>query len=185
MNHIDRCLRSSSRIVRVASGLAFVLGCVVGAAFAHQGHAPITLDDLTRNALAIVEGRVDSVTSAWNSDHTQIRTTVRLLADAFYKGDTGASAIEFVLLGGAVGEDGLAIVGQPAFRAGERVVVFLRADWKSTDVPVVQMEHGKFIVESKPGSGEVLVNAVGARYTKEETLAAIRAMNAASSGGRP
>ena len=173
------------RLVHTTACLAMVLTIAVGAVIAHQGHGPITLDDLTRNALAIVEGRVDSVKSAWNPDHTQIRTTVRVLADAFYKGDNEASAVEFVLLGGAVGEDGLAIIGQPEFRTGEHVIVFLRASWKTSDVPVVQMEHGKFTVETNAAGAEVLVNSVGARYAKGEALASIRLMNAALTGGRP
>lgn len=165
--------------------VALLLALSATAAGAHQGHGPITLDDLTRNALVIVEARVEQVTAAWNAERTQIRTTVQLKPEAFYKGGDGSATLEFVLLGGVVGEDGLAVIGQPEFRRGEHVVVFLRADWKGNDIPVVQMEHGKFTVETKAGGEDVLGNAVGARYPKSEVIATIRALNSAAIGGRP
>jgi len=110
---------------------------------------------------------------------------VRLKADAYYKGDGESPIVEIVLLGGIVGEDGLAIIGQPEFRSGERAFVFLRADWKSSDVPVVAMENGKFTIATKADGSEVLVNAPGQRYAKAEVVASIRSMNAALTGGRP
>jgi len=168
-----------------ASILGVAVALSVTATIAHQGHGPVTLNDLARNALVIVEARVESVTSAWNDDRTQIHTTVKLAPDAFYKGDEGSASVELVLLGGAVEDDGLAIIGQAEFRRGERVVVFLRPDWKGTDRPIVLMEHGKFTVESKPGGPEMLVNATGARYVKSEVIATVRDINAAAIGGRP
>ena len=173
------------RLLACSSCLAVVVALAVASAGAEQSRGPISLDDLTRNALVIVEGKVESVASAWNADRTQIRTTVHIKADAFYKGDEGVGAIDIVLLGGAVGEDGLAIIGQPEFRSGEHVFVFLRADWKGNDVPVVQMDNGKFTVSTKDDGTEILVNAVGARYAKTVVLASIGVMNSASTGGRP
>ena len=167
---------------RVVLAALFLSG---SAALAHQGHGPLTLDDLARNALVIVEARVESMASAWNADRTQIRTTVRLKPDLFHKGDDGSASLELVLLGGVVGEDGLAVIGQPEFRNGERVLLFLRPDWKRSDVPVVEMEHGKFTITMNAAGGEIVTNAVGARYAKSEVAASIRIMNAAAGGGRP
>jgi hypothetical protein len=168
---------------RAAFGLAVALALSFLPAAAHQGHGPIALDELARNALVIVEGKVERATSAWNAERTQIRTTVRLKVDAFYKGDDGSSMLEIVLLGGVVGEDGLAIVGQPEFKLGERVFVFLRADWKANDAPVVAMEHGKFTIGTNAAGAELIVNAVGERYSKAEVVSSIAVMNAA--GARP
>jgi len=171
--------------VRLTGCLALSLALAAGVTQANQEIGPITLDDLTRNALVIVEGSVESTSAAWNADRTQIHTTVRLKPDAFYKGDDGSAIVEIELLGGVVGEDGLAIIGQPEFRIGERVMVFLRADWKSNDLPVVQMQHGKFTIGTKAPGAEVLVNAAGESYAKSDVIAAIRLMNSAGTGGRP
>jgi hypothetical protein len=185
MQHSTRTRAFRSRVGLGISCAAAALAIGVGVAGADQTTGPVSLDDLTRNALVIVEGTVDRMSSAWNDERTQIRTTVRIKADAFYKGDDGSGGVDLVLLGGVVGEDGLAVVGQPSFSTGERVLVFLRPDWKVNKTPVVAMEHGKFTIGGLGVGPDVLVSKAGERYSRNEVIATIRRINAAGTGGQP
>jgi len=153
----------------------------IAAASAHPGHdASITITDLTRRALLVVEGDVESVDSAWNQAGTQITTTVRMRVDSYYKGGDGAEFIEFTLLGGTVGDETFAVLGQPEFEQGERALVFLGPQWRTDVTPVVQMDHGKFEIFADPQEAavEVVVDAVGVAELKADVIEQIRRTNA-------
>jgi len=177
------CPRSLRRPPFAAVLLTIGYLIAAGTASAHQQHAPVTLDELTRSALTIVEGEVDAVSSEWNSSHTQIHTTVRLYVTEYHKGGDTRDVIEVRFLGGTVLDETLAIVGQPQFTVGEKVFLFLRPNWQAADSPVVQMEHGKFTVgPNKAGSGEILTNGAGASYTRSDVVSTILSINAGTRG---
>jgi hypothetical protein len=88
---------------------------------------PADLGDLSHSAYAIARGSIESVETRWTSpEHRSIETIVTMRADAWLKGDLGAT-VRFRVPGGRLGRYRSLVVGAPSFDAGQRVVVFLGA----------------------------------------------------------
>ncbi len=88
---------------------------------------PADLGDLSRDAFAIVRGRIVAVDSRWTTpDRHSVETIVTLAADAWLKRDLGPT-IQFRVPGGRLGRYRRIVVGAPAFDPGQQVVVFLGA----------------------------------------------------------
>jgi hypothetical protein len=152
------------------------LAAHVPAAFAHPGHN-VPVDELTRDAGMILEGRVASVESAWNVQRTQIYTTVTVQVGRYYKG-AGPTQLTFRLLGGIVGDQTLAILGQAAFGRGENVFLFMDPRWQDGVYPVVAGEHGKFTVMLDRARGREYLFNRDADVTKIDALGLIQRLNA-------
>src|SRR5438552_598118 len=109
------------RIATIAS-LAFMLTRPV--------HATVLvgadLGELSREAVAIVRGRVVAVEARWGEGRRSIETIVTLQAERYLKGSLG-DTVEFRVPGGELGRFRSMVVGAPAFVVDERVVVFLGA----------------------------------------------------------
>lgn len=168
----------------LVSVLLWVALTAAGTAHAHQQHGEVTLTDLTRNSVMIVEGEVDEVTAQWNAARTQIHTTVRVFVTGYHKGGDGRELLEFRMLGGTVHDETLAIIGQPTFSVGESVVLFFHPHWEHADAPIVEMEHGKLTLKPGPGR-EMLVSGAGESYVKSEVVERIRKVNAAGREAKP
>lgn len=86
---------------------------------------PATFEELVRESVAVLHGRVRTVRAAWTTDRRTITSTVTLdVIDAF-KG-TVIETATFVVPGGEAGGRILVVPGAPTFRPGDEVVVFLR-----------------------------------------------------------
>lgn len=143
---------------------------------AHPGHN-LPVDELTRNAGMILEGRVATVASTWNAQRTQIYTTVTVDVQRYHKGN-GPAQLTFRLLGGVVGDETLAILGQAAFGRGEDVFLFMDPRWQDGVYPVVGGEHGKFTVMLDRTRGREYLFNRDADVTKADALGLIRRLNA-------
>jgi hypothetical protein len=104
------------------SGLLLVLAAAPRATMI----VPVDLGELSRDALAIVRGRVTAVDARWTEDHRTIETIVTLQAESYLKGGLGAT-VQFRVPGGELGRLRSIVVGAPAFAVDQRVVVFLGA----------------------------------------------------------
>jgi hypothetical protein len=82
------------------------------------------LQALTGAAQRIVVGEVVSVTSDWDREHKRILTTAVVQVAETWKG-APTGQLKVVQLGGSVGDIEMRVHGLPAFRAGERAVLFL------------------------------------------------------------
>jgi hypothetical protein len=83
---------------------------------------------LTSAAQRIVVGEVVSVTSDWDAEHKRIFTTAVVQVAETWKGAPApAGQLKVVQLGGSVGDIEMRVHGLPAFRTGERAVMFLGA----------------------------------------------------------
>lgn len=140
---------------------------------AHPGHS-YSIDALTRYADTVIEGEVENVSAAWNADHTQITTHVRVRVDETLKGGARSAAVEFAYLGGTVGDITLAVLGQASFQAHERVLVFLQPDWRAGEYPVVGGEHGKFSVMTDSATGQVYYANEGTTVLRANALRQVR-----------
>lgn len=95
---------------------------------------PADLGELSRDALAIVRGRVAAVDPRWTGDRRTIETIVTLEVESYLKGTFGPT-MQFSVPGGELGRFRSIVVGAPAFAVDERVVVFLGA--RGPGVPYV------------------------------------------------
>jgi len=111
---------------------------------------PADLGELTRDAQAIVRGRVASVDARWTDDHRAIESIVTLEVESTLKGAFGPE-VQFRVPGGQLGRFRSLVVGAPEFAAGQRVVVFLGA--RGPSVPyLLGMSQGVYRIVTA-GSG--------------------------------
>lgn len=127
---------------KVAAALGGLL--LAGAAAAAVGR-PATVEQLAREADAVVRGRVARMASGWAGDGRHVVTRVTLRVTKVLR---GAAAGEVVLevAGGVAGGLGQRVDAAPAFEPGEEAVVFLRRATGGRWL-VHGMAQGKFRVE--------------------------------------
>ena len=87
---------------------------------------PADLGELSRDAIAIVRGRVAAVDARWTEDRGTIETIVTLEAEGYLKGALG-QVVRFRVPGGELGRFRSIVVGAPEFAVDQQVVVFLGA----------------------------------------------------------
>lgn len=109
---------------------------------------------LSRDADAVVRGKVQRVESRWNGDRTRIFTDVEIQVDEALKGEAGATVL-VTQPGGQVGDIGQKVSGLAAFEPREEVVVFLKRRGPRT-FQVAGMAQGKFKVERGSDGKSVL-----------------------------
>lgn len=111
---------------------------------------PATFEELVRESVSVVHGRVRQVQARWTSDRRTIESTITLDVYDAFKGAATDTAT-FVVPGGEAGGRILVMPGAPTFRAGDEVVVFLRGRAPSMPQPV-GLSLGVYRV-AHPGSG--------------------------------
>jgi len=100
------------------------------------------LGELSREAVAIVRGRVAAVEGQWGEGRRTIETMVTLETERYVKGSLG-DAVTFRVPGGELGRFRHVVVGAPEFTIGERVLVFLGA--RGPSIPyVLGLSQGVF-----------------------------------------
>lgn len=92
------------------------------------------LGELSRDARAIVVGRVAALDVRWTDQRRAIDTVVTLDVDTYLKGDFGP-VLQFRVPGGQIGRLRSVTLGAPEFAVDQRVVVFLGA--RGPSVPYV------------------------------------------------
>ena len=105
---------------------------------------PADLPELSRDARAIVRGRVMALDPRWAEDRRSIETIVTLEVEAYLKAAFGQT-VQFRVSGGELGRFRSITVGAPEFSIDEHIVVFLGAAGPS--VPhVLGLNQGVFRV---------------------------------------
>jgi hypothetical protein len=116
---------------------------------------PADLGELSRDARAIVRGRVASIDAQWTEDRGTIETIVTLEVESYLKGALG-QVLRFRVPGGELGRFRSIVVGAPEFVVDERVVVFLGA--RGPSVPfVLGLNQGVFRIVAAAGRDGDLV----------------------------
>ena len=111
---------------------------------------PPTFESLVSGANTIFVGEVMDVRAAWTStpQGRAIKTSVTFRVEEVWKGAAGAvTQLEF--LGGTIGETTMEVVGMPAFREGQRSVLFVSPEVQTAS-PLVGFWHGRMRVEKDP-----------------------------------
>jgi hypothetical protein len=116
---------------------------------------PADFREIVSGSQIIVHGRVSDVRAEWTSGRRRIDSIITLQPSAFYRG-TPARAVTFRVPGGQIGRYKSVTVGAPEFRAGDEVVLFLKAQGPS--VPqVFGLNQGVFRVRVDERTGQRLV----------------------------
>jgi len=105
----------------------------------------------------VVEGRVSSVRSFWNSDRTQILTEAQIAVSASHKGQAPGT-VRVVQLGGVVGHVRVNVAGALSWQPDEEVLLFLEAMPNGAH-RVAGFSQGKYRVERDEASGRRFVVA--------------------------
>lgn len=110
-----------------------------------------TPQELGKESVLVVQGRVSGVESYWNDTHTKILTEARISVDASFKGEGGRS-LRIVQLGGVVGNVRMTVHGAIQWHPGAEVVLFLEPSLPGT-YQVTGFTQGKFDIERDPETG--------------------------------
>jgi hypothetical protein len=122
--------------------LFFVLAVALACPARATVLVPADLGELSRDARAIVRGRVARLDAQWTEDRGTIETIVTLEVEGYLKGALG-STLRFRTPGGDLGRYRSIVVGAPEFAIDEHVVVFLGA--RGPSVPyVLGLSQGVF-----------------------------------------
>jgi len=137
--------------------ILLAIGCVLTVALPATATVlvPADLGELSREAVAIVRGRVVATDARWTDDHRSIDTIVTLAVERYLKGSLGAT-LQFRVPGGELGRFRSVVVGSPEFAVDDRVVIFLGA--RGPTVPyVLGFSQGVFRVVRAADSAEWMV----------------------------
>jgi hypothetical protein len=110
---------------------------------------------LTRDADAIVVGRVAKSESRWTADHRRIVTEVTVEVSESLKGAPGSTVL-VRQPGGQIGDIGQRVDGMASFAKGEEVLVFLQRR-PDNSFFLAGMAQGKYRVE-READGKVLAH---------------------------
>lgn len=95
---------------------------------------PADLAELSREAGAIVRGRVVAVEGRWTPDRRGVETLVTLEVESYLKGALGET-VTFKVPGGRLGRFRNLVVGAPELAVDQRIIVFL--GYRGPSVPFV------------------------------------------------
>ncbi len=134
--------------------LLTMAGTLAAAGAAHSTTViPPSFDALVSGANTIFVGEVMDIRAGWEStpQGRAIVTFVTFRVEDVWKGNAGAvTQLEF--LGGTIGEIGMKVEGMPAFRLGQRDVLFVSGEVRVVS-PLVGFMHGRMRVERDTVSG--------------------------------
>jgi len=146
----------TSRLLRVLAGLIVVAACALGVAPRAAASLMLALDlqALVTRASHVVVARVESQRARYD-DRGRIVTDVTLRVDETLVGPARAGdRLVVERLGGAIGELGMRVEGEPLFEDGGRVLLF--AGWASSGggrLRPVGMAQGVMRIEPPRVSG--------------------------------
>jgi hypothetical protein len=143
-----------SRFLICLFATTFVVGVFASASFATQV-IPRTPQELAQESELVVDGKVASVRSYWNDDHSKIFTEAVVTVGSTYKGGEMAT-VRIVQLGGVVGNVRMTAHGAVAWKQGEEVLVFLEPSVPGA-FQVAGFSQGKYMIERDPRTGKAFV----------------------------
>jgi hypothetical protein len=117
----------------------------------------LSLEELSVQANRVVVGQVRSLEARWSGDGKIIETVIEIDVQQEITDASASPVVRVVQPGGRIGDRGYLVTGMPEFRAGERVLLFLRAAGVDADgtpyFSVVGMTQGKFVILPRIGGG--------------------------------
>ena len=148
-------MKARKSMIQLSTVLVFVLmHSLYGRAIAQTERS--RLAELTKEADAVVVGKVANVRSEWSSDKKRIFTKVSLDIAEYVKGETPARTVVITQLGGEIDGVGELYTHTARFAKDEEVLVFVRKD-RQNNLVVAGGEEGKFKVTKDERTGEKMV----------------------------
>jgi len=114
---------------------------------------PMTIEDLTTNSSAVIEGKAMEVWSAWDSQHQEILTYTRFSVSKTLKG-SNTKQVVVAQIGGTVAGYTVKASGVRHFQVGESALLFLRPG-ETSDVQYLTAVQGNFQL-GKDGTGDTV-----------------------------
>jgi hypothetical protein len=111
----------------------------------------MSLRELVQESSYILIGKVESLQSAWNPEHTMIFTYIQIAPTTMLKGINSNSSMTVKLLGGTVGNIVTFMMGSPRFQKEEETLIFLRTINQEpfADFPTITgLAQGKFNIQT-------------------------------------
>lgn len=157
---------------RWATGMTVALWVLVGMSAVEATQTPtFSLRAIAERAERVVHGRVESIETVKGKDG-RLRTRVEVAVDDTWKGPM-ESRVTVVQASGVLGERWVRVVGEPEFKPGEEVVLFLvrtpAGDWV-----VAPLSQGKFSVTRDNDGVRVGNGILGAGDVKPMGLQTLR-----------
>lgn len=109
-------------------------------------------DDMVIGARAILIGKVAGIKSSFDEQHSRIYTYITVKVREVLKGQIAERKIVLKELGGQVGDNISVVYGNPRFKKGERVLLYLDT-WADGSLRTHQMFLGKFNLVKDPITG--------------------------------
>jgi hypothetical protein len=134
--------------------IALVMGAVATDSFATQV-IQRTPQELAQESQLVVDGKVSSVRSYWNEDHSKIFTEAVVAVGSTYKGGATPS-VRIVQLGGVVGNVRITAHGALQWKKGEEVLLFLEPSTPGA-FQVAGFSQGKYMIERDARTGKAFV----------------------------
>ena len=152
---MKRCLSSLLAVVLIVAALPAAASTFVN----------MTPRQPSREADAVVVGRVIQLHSYWDEDASMILTDVSVAVDETIRGDA-PGIVQVRTFGGTVGNFRIEAHGFPEFAENERVLLFLQNDDEDESVRVLGYRQGLYRIVREPRGHEVAVPSVepGVRY---------------------
>jgi hypothetical protein len=107
----------------------------------------------------IITGKVRSVISAWDTEHSAAWTYVEVRVDRVLKGELAMRTVVVKQIGGGDAESGMRVFGQPTFSTDQRVLLYLNTARDGT-LHVAHAFMGKFSIIEDAATGRELVTRV-------------------------
>jgi hypothetical protein len=141
-----------------------------------------TPQQLAKESQLVVDGKVASVRSYWNADHSRILTEVVVDVGSTYKGGASPS-VRVVQLGGVVGNVRMTAHGAPQWKQGEEVLLFLEPSVPGA-FQIAGFSQGMYLIERDPRTGKAFVKYALAPDTHEGAAPAPDALESATRAER-
>ena len=132
--------------------LVLIFLCSAQSSFATTVTIPSD-DDMVVGARAIVRGKVGTIESGLDEQSGRIYTYITVKIQEVLKGQIAVRKIVLKELGGQVGDKISVVYGNPQFKKGERVLLYLDT-WADGSLRTYQMFLGKFNIVNDPATGE-------------------------------
>ncbi len=135
------------------STMVLAIGVVAVNSFATQVIQQ-TPKQLATASQLVVDGKVSSVRSYWNDDHSKIFTEAMVAVGSTYKGGS-TSTVRVVQIGGVVDNVRMTAAGALQWKKGEEVLLFLEPSVPGA-FQVAGFSQGKYLIE-RDATGKAFV----------------------------
>ena len=132
--------------------LSLTLLAVFGGRASATSMHPFSLDELIYVADSVVVGEVVDVQARFSRDGGAIFTYVDVAVSEHLKGEPAGDTLTVWVLGGEVGDVGMAVAGTPEFAVGEQVMLFIEDTVHGPTI--LGWQQGKFALRLDTERGE-------------------------------